>query len=88
MALFDFLGEAPESMEPPDLRPPLSVTRGGALAQLYALKQGHLRDLLEAIFFTPPGKKTSPIVSTGAQYRAPTSREGTAMKLGPGLKGA
>ena len=36
---------------------------------------------------TPPGKKTSPIVSTGAQYRAPTSRKGTAMKLGPGPKG-
>ena len=34
-----------------------------------------------------PGKKTSPIVSTGAQYHAPTSREGTAMKLGPGPKG-
>jgi hypothetical protein len=38
--------------------------------------------------FTPPGQKTTPIVSTGAQYHAPTSREGTAMKLGPGPKGA
>ena len=37
---------------------------------------------------TPPGHKTSGFVITGAQYRAPTSREGTAMKLGPGLKGA
>ena len=36
---------------------------------------------------TPPGQKTTPIVSTGAQYHAPTSREGTAMKLGPGPKG-
>ena len=34
------------------------------------------------------GHKTSCIVSAGAQYRAPTSREGTAMKLGPGPKGA
>ena len=39
-------------------------------------------------WLTPPGHKTSCIVSTGAQYRAPTSREGTAMKLGPGPKGA
>ena len=37
---------------------------------------------------TPPGKKTSGFVSMGAQYRAPTSREETAMKLGPGPKGA
>ena len=37
---------------------------------------------------TPPGKKTSGFVSTGAQYRAPTSQEGAAMKLGPGPKGA
>ena len=36
---------------------------------------------------TPPGQKTTPIVSTGAQYHAPTSREGTAMKLGPGPRG-
>ena len=37
---------------------------------------------------TPPGKKTTPFLSTGAQYGAPTSQEGTAMKLGPGPKGA
>ena len=37
---------------------------------------------------TPPGKKTSGFVSTGAQYRAPTFWERTAMKLGPGPKGA
>ena len=37
---------------------------------------------------TPPGNKTSCIVSTGAQYRTPTSQEVTAMKLGPGPKGA
>ena len=37
--------------------------------------------------YTPPGKKTSAFVSTVAQYRAPTFRERTAMKLGPGPKG-
>jgi hypothetical protein len=38
--------------------------------------------------YTPPGQKTSCFVSTGAQYHAPTSQEGTAMKLGPGPKSA
>ena len=37
---------------------------------------------------TLPGHRTSCFVSMGVQYCAPTSREGTAMKLGPGPKGA
>ena len=36
----------------------------------------------------PLVRKFPSFVSTGAQYRAPTSRDGTAMKLGPGPMGA
>ena len=46
------------------------------------------QDLRGAGDLLPLARKLPSFVSTGAQYRAPTSREGTAMKLGPGPKGA
>ena len=45
-------------------------------------------DVRTDMHILPLARKLPSFVSTGAQYRAPTSREGTAMKLGPGPKGA
>ena len=61
-------------------------TPGGGVGRCY--RGAREKAAEKGVLHTPPGHQTSCFVSTGAQYRAPTFREGTAMKLGPGPKGA